>query len=605
LRKEREEIFKAWFRYRKPPFPPMIFIQSKQRFPADTKISLVWGKGVMSKTGVATDKDQILRFKTRRPFLLEFSCERENPRAACIPITPMSLRFSAPMSKEQAGKIVLKGPDGKIWMPHVEGEKEAKFVTHLIFKEPFPENQSFTIEIPSGLRDDASRPLANADKFPLSVRTDRYPPLAKFSSRFGILELKADPVLPVTLRNLEPQVKGKVLKVGKEEGVAGKVTGKILNVPPGKVGEVQAWLRKAASASREKSILSQEKEIKEIKVPKPMGPNAFEVVGIPLKEAGLYIVELESEILGKALLNLPKPMYVPTAVLVTNLSAHFKWGRESSLVWVTSLDTAVPVKDAIITVRDCQEEVLWKGKTDTNGIARIETALPPWDLPRCSYKLDYHDYSQMRGLFSLWGGLFVTAETSGDMTFVHSGWNEGIEPWRFQLPGETSLDPVLGHTLFDRTLLRAGETIHMKHVLRQHTTKGFSMVPQTEWPDLVSIEHFGSREKHEFPLKWDAKGIAETTWAIPKEAKLGNYGVILRERSDKKEEKKIRERGLRAWTSGTFRVEEFRVPLLKGVIQPPTEPQINAKEVMLDLNVQYLAGWSRPSSCQSSIRNRP
>ena len=93
--KEREEIFKSRFRYRKPPFPPMIFIQSKQRFPADTKISLIWGKGVMSKTGVATDKDQILRFKTRRPFLLEFTCERENPRAACIPITPMSLHFSA------------------------------------------------------------------------------------------------------------------------------------------------------------------------------------------------------------------------------------------------------------------------------------------------------------------------------------------------------------------------------------------------------------------------------------------------------------------------------------------------------------------------------
>ncbi len=44
------------------------------------------------------------------------------------------------------------------------------------------------------------------------------------------------------------------------------------------------------------------------------------------------------------------------------------------------------------------------------------------------------------------------------------------------------------------------------------------------------------------------------------------------------------------WNSGGFRVEEFRVPLLKGMIQPPTEPLVNAKEVTLDLNVQYLAG---------------
>ena len=65
-------------------------------------------------------------------------------------------------------------------------------------------------------------------------------------------------------------------------------------------------------------------------------------------------------------------MYVPTAVLVTNLSVHFKWGRESSVVWVTTLDTGEPVKDAVVTVRDCVEKVLWKGKTDASGIARIE-----------------------------------------------------------------------------------------------------------------------------------------------------------------------------------------------------------------------------------------
>ena len=587
--KEREGIFKSRFRYRKPPFPPMVFIQSKQRFPADTKISLIWGKGVTSKTGVATDTDQILRFKTRRPFLLEFTCERENPRASCIPITPMSLNFSGSVSKDQANKIVLKGADGKVWTPHFDGDKEAKYIDRFVFKGPFRENQNFTLEIPSGIKDDADRPLANAGKFPLSIRTDRYPPLAKFSARFGILELKADRLLPVTLRNVEPEVKGKVLKTDKEEGTFGKVTGKILNVPPQRGGDVQAWLRKVASASRETSILSQEKEVREIRLPKPGGSNAFEVVGIPLKDHGLYVVELESEILGKALLDPPKPMYVPTAVLVTNLSVHFKWGRESSLVWVTTLDAAEPVKDCVVTVRDCQGKVLWKGKTDASGIARIEGPLPT-DLPQCSYKMDHYDYPQMKALQSLWEGLFVTAETPEDMSFVHSSWDEGIEPWRFQLPEETYLDPVLAHTLFDRTLLRAGETLHMKHVLRQHTTKGFSMVSQGKWPGSVSVEHVGSEEKYEFPLRWDGNGVAETTWTIPREAKLGNYAVILREPSDKKEKKTGREREPRAWTSGTFRVEEFRVPLLKGILQPPGGPLINAKDLTLDLSVHYLAG---------------
>ncbi len=593
--REREEILKTQFRYRKSPPFPMILIQSKQRFPADAKISLVWGKGVTARTGVATEEDQILRFQVSPPFSVEFTCERENPRAGCVPIRPMELDFSAPISKGQANRIILKGPGGKIWKPLLGVEEETNTVS---FKGPFPENTNFTVELPSGLKDSVGRPLINADKFPLSVRTHGYPPLAKFSSRFGILESKADPVLPVTLRNLEPEIKARMMKVGKEEGVLGKVAGKVLNVPPERVDDVQAWLRRMASASRERSIFSGEKGAKDFKVPKPMGARAFEVVGIPLKNPGLYVVELESAILGTSLLGSPRPMYVPTAALVTNLSVHFKWGRESSLVWVTTLDTGDPVRDAAVTVKDCQEKVLWRGKTDVSGIARIREPLSSEGLPQCPRKVDGYDSPQMGALQSLWGGLFITAQTAEDMSFVHSSWDEGIEPWRFQLPEESYLDPIIGHTIFDRTLLRAGETVHMKHILRQHTTKGFSMVPKTQMPYLVSIQHDGSEQKYEFPLNWDANGIAETTWPIPKEAKLGSYEVRLLEKPHPKKKKQFNDTAAesaengesRVWTSGRFRVEEFRVPLTKGTIQPPATPLINAKEAPLDLNVQYLSG---------------
>ena len=103
----------------------------------------------------------------------------------------------------------------------------------------------------------------------------------------------------------------------------------------------------------------------------------------------------------------------------------------------------------------------------------------------------------------------------------------GSNPGGFNLPSESYSGPFIAHTIFDRTLLRAGETVHMKHIFRQHTMKGFSLVPNPQMPDLVSIEHYGSGQKYEFPLKWDANGMAETTWAIPKEAKLGNYEVRL------------------------------------------------------------------------------
>lgn len=559
--KEKEEILKAVFSYRRPPSIPMILIQSKQRFPSNARISLTWGKGVMSKTGVPTDRDQILRFQVRPPFSAEFSCEREHKGSGCIPLLPMNLHFSSPIPLDQAAHLVLKGPDGKIWKPQFTEREE---ITGVVFKGPFPESTNFSIELPAGLKDVTHRPLINADKFPLSVRTEKFPPLAKFSARFGIIELKPEPILPVTLRNLEPEVKAKMLKVGEEEGILGKVVGKFFSVQPEKGESLQAWLRKVASASRERSIFGDGKGVKDFKVPKPMGAHAFEVVGIPFKKPGLYVVELESTLLGNSLLGSPKPMYVPTAVLVTNLSIHFKWGRESSLVWVTALDTGEPVKDATVIVKDCQEKILWQGKTDANGITRIEKALPSHkELPRCEFKIDdRYIYPEIDALQALGGGLFVTAQTSGDMAFVHSGWDNGIEPWRFNLPEESYSGPFISHTIFDRTLFRAGETVHMKHLFRQHTAQGFSAVPKHQLPEFVSIEHDGSEQRYEFPLKWDANGISETTWAIPREGKLGFYEVRLFKKGEKEEKKTFYRREPRDWASGRFRVEEFRVPLL-------------------------------------------
>jgi hypothetical protein len=155
----------------------MILIQSKQRFPSNARVSLIWGKGVMSKTGVATDQDQILHFQVRKPFTVEFSCEREHKGAGCIPLLPMTLRFSAPISKDQANRVMMKGPEGKMWKQQL-GEQEE--IDNILFKGPFPENTNFSIELPEALKDVTGRPLINADQFPLSVRTEQYPPWRSF-----------------------------------------------------------------------------------------------------------------------------------------------------------------------------------------------------------------------------------------------------------------------------------------------------------------------------------------------------------------------------------------------------------------------------------------
>ncbi|RPJ85075.1 MAG: alpha-2-macroglobulin, partial [Acidobacteria bacterium] len=437
------------------------------------------------------------------------------------------------------------------------------------------------------------------------VKTDDYPPLAKFAADFGILEWKGDPVLPVTLRDLEPEIQGRQIKAGpvtpgaaapppaaapaatlppgtQRARTGAAVPGAVLRVPSDEAGQILFWLRKMGSRNGEKSIFEAVNgaTTKPIRVPKPAGGKAFEVVGIPMPDPGFYLVELQSEILGAALLGKPAPMFVSTTALVTNLSVHFKWGLESSLVWVTSLDQAQPVNGASVEVCDCNGKAVWQGKTDAQGVARI-TGLPARNEgPECQSP----NYSELNR------GLTVFVRSGPDMSFVHSSWDNGIEPWRFNISTEYDSSLVTAHTVLDRSLLRAGETLHMKHVLRHHLTGGFAQVPDAQKPATVAIRHGGTSQEYEFPLKWDASGLAETEWKIPPDAKLGQYQIIFKEKEKEKENEKDPGPGPREWYSSDFRVEEYRVPLLKASLQFPKEPLIRASQTNVDIGVQYLAG---------------
>lgn len=534
-----------------------ILVQARQNFPAASIVKLIWGKSIRSKTGVPGDQDQVLDFRTRDRFTATFSCERENADADCIPMLPMYVSFSAPVSRAEAEKIHVKS-GGKMFRA-VMSDEDRGAVSSVSIPGPFPEKASFQLVLPQGLKDDAGRPLSNQNRFPLNVKTAEYPPLAKFAAPFGILELKEGGLLPVTLRNVEAPVPVRMFN-GENQGMLGRK----LKLAPENAHEILQWIRRVYRADRKKSVFEGQSgvQVQDLRLPRPNGQKAFEVIGIPLGGPGFYVIELESRILGNSLLGEDAPMYVPAAALVTNLSVHFKWGRESSLVWVTALDSGKPVPGANVSVRTCQGAVIWMGKTDSEGLA------VPVGLPATAEECPNDRYGS---------GLLVTATSGNDMSFVHTDWDNGIEPWRFNLPSGSVYGPSLGHTVFARTLLRAGETLNMKHVMRHHRLSGFSEVQSANLPRHVLVTHEGSGQNFEFPLSWQA-GASETTWRIPVDAKLGQYTVSLKTGGDD------------SLYTGSFQVEEFRVPLMRGVIKPPSEPQVGADAVPLDLALSYLSG---------------
>ena len=618
--------------------PLILTIRCRRNFPNKAKVKLVWGRGIASKTGVATTEDQVVEFSVRERFTVSFRCDRTKADAPCIPMLPMRLDFSSSVPYDLASKIVMKSGK-KLYRPDltVEGEegegvaaRTGGTVQGVRFNGPFPENSSFVIRLPKGFRDDAGRQPGNRDRFPLRVATGSFPPLAKFAAPFGIIELNGDGAVPVTLRNLEPNVRGVKIKaddpkkaveerpvekreplLDRAKAVKDKIVSMItgaerkkgaesINVksrllPLDREESIIQWLRKVRSARRNRPLLAG-KDAEEFVIEKPGGGKAFEVVGIPLKRAGFHVIEIESPLLGAALLDKPRPMYVSTSALVTNMSAHFKWGRESSLVWVTSLDKGEPVAGVDVHIRDCKGKLHWQGRTDADGIARIKSGFSQ-KIPYCSLSRsrdnddDYTRDNEQPMLQGTNGGLFVFARKGDDLTFVHSSWDNGIESWRFNLPYASFMENTIAHTVFDRTLVRAGDTIHMKHFMRNHTMKGFDLRKIAGLPRTAVVMHRGSGQRYEFPLTWKADNSAVMKMTVPKGAELGFYDVYLSKEPPKK--KGDGGKGsdyVDGWKSGAFRVEEFRIPLMKGVVEPPKEPVVNASSVELDLYVSHLSG---------------
>ena len=102
---ERTAVLKAAGR---PDNGRTLTIRCRQSFPSKATVKLIWGAGIASLSGVTTGEDQIFNFTVRDQFTISFRCDRTNANAPCIPMLPMRLSFSSPVSANQAKKIVVK-----------------------------------------------------------------------------------------------------------------------------------------------------------------------------------------------------------------------------------------------------------------------------------------------------------------------------------------------------------------------------------------------------------------------------------------------------------------------------------------------------------------
>ncbi len=580
----RDDMLASQHRHRQ---PGTLAVTCAERLPANSKMRLVWGKGLETETGIAASREESFQYPVRQPLRASFSCEREKANAPCSPLSDLRLDFSAPVAAKAAEKARLITPEGaRAPAPRNREEGRENTLTQIVFKRPWPQNAELRLELPAEIKDEAGRPLENAASFPLKLKTGPLPPLAKFAGDFGIVEWKEGGILPVTLRNVEAP-----LPLASQRLPAAQMNSQRLTDDAQVIAAIQALaaferqgrsIRNADKPgsdrydpyyARELPFLKGKPGVASRTLPKPGGSAEFEVVGIPLGQPGYHIVEIESRLLGAALLSEPKPMYVRAAALVTNMAVHFKRGKDNALVWVTTLDTGLPVASAEVRISGCDGSELWRGRTDDQGRAGVERALA---APACGF-------------------LFISARLGEDYSFARSDWSEGIEPWRFGVETWGEQSERTFHTVFDRTLLRPGQTVSMKHIARERNSRGFAYPDAKSLPTTLIIQHSGSGDEFRQPLAWDARGIAINQWKIPDSAKRGSYTVTLSGSKHGERE------------SGEFRVSDFRLPVFTGSIQGVPPRQINPREVPLALGLSFLNGGAAKGAevkVSSTVRPR-
>lgn len=533
---------------------PIVVIKSPRRFPFGAAVILHWGPGVMSTSGVASRDPQLFEYKVRADFTASFSCSREQEGGPCIPLLPMSLNFTTAVRNKDMRAAYVEDGKGKRYPASMQDRIDDNFSSWFEFRGPFDPKTDYKVVLPSNLRDETGRPLANMKNFPLMTKTGENPPLLKFAADFGVIEGDPGAALPVTVRDIE--VKAPMSFQQKVFPLAGRVQ----RMDPKSFAAMIRVLKAVRSEPYgEKSQLSAEETARRVTLQKPNGEKEFEVIGIPLNSTGFYFVEVESPRLGAALLEKKTPFYVRSTALVTKMAVHLKFTEKEAFVWVTRLKDAQPVAAAEIELFDCRGGSLGTAKTAADGTARVKPVKALRDSKACDT-----------------GEFYAVAAKDGDFTFTSSDWDKGIEIWRYRVNTDDR-EPIRAHTILDRNLLRPGETMSMKHVLRRGTKEGFGLFAGA-LPKSYVLEHESGLQKFEVPLKWNAAmGTAESQWKIPEGAKLGRWHISLNFAD-----------GLRQTVS--FRIENYKVPLLKGHLKLPDADLVSPSKVPAQLGVEYLAG---------------
>ncbi len=509
------------------------------------KLRLDYTYGVELKSGLpgtegplGMEQNAILSFETYKT--LKFTgLEAQDPLP---PGDSFSFNFT--------NRIIIKDFISKVtFQPNVEIPdyyKESDYGDQTIYMNlALAPETTYTARIAADLKDEFGNVLGQ--EAVVKFTTGPYPSSVRMTTGQGVIEAYADPVYPIYARNAE------------------------------KVRVMAA----ALSPDEILTILKSERALWENTFFQPR-PSFYAVDRVmPLKlerNKGQYLPISLKELLrdGRGLVFLQLDTYsseeyerYPKAMLqVTDLAVTGKFSADADLIWVTDLKGGQPVADAEVEIRDGSNQIRWRGRTGPDG----KTEAPGWRALGIKPQSDWMKPEQ-----------WVFVRRGADVAFTSSQWGTGVEPYRFDLNYDWSPEPehVRGYIFTERGIYRAGETVHIKGILRKPEKGRWTLLPIKD----VECEITDPFQKsvHKAKAVLDDFGSFALDLETRENAALGFYNISVKVPPERA--------GAKPTTiDGSFRVEAFRPAEFEVHLRSQKDAYVFGEPYQAEIRANFLFG---------------
>ena len=266
---------------------------------------------------------------------------------------------------------------------------------------------------------------------------------------------------------------------------------------------------------------------------------------------GFYLITIDSPQVKKY------NRYIDTRLLVlSDANLTFKTTQTEGLLWLTDLNSGVPISGVTLFVFDVNYTQIGQGTTNSQGLLELNLPAPA----------------------NFWDGRYAIVNDGSHFAFAYSDWGSGVSPWDFGVWSDyyTTPDQPLAYVYTDRPLYRPGQPVDFKGIVRQNDDLKYSLLP---WDSVdVEINSYDETVYHEV-LPLSKFGTFDGEILLDENAALGYYSIVVRPHAG--------EDGI----GGVgFSVAEYRKPEFLVTASADPEQVLAGNEFNVTVQADYFSG---------------